>query len=232
MNKILEFETYLSISKTKFGIYLFDIKNKKNLYDKEVTFEKTNFINYSYLNKFLDENIFRIEKLIGGFIENIFLVIEDQNTLNIKIGIKQKNYQPSKSKFYMQSSITNAKDLFKENYPDETIMHIIINDYLIDGKRHYFLEDNLEFELLNLVIQFKSIPNEIINNLNKVIQNYQIKVTQYLEGNYIKNFSKKEEGMSLMAHNILNGFNENEVLIVQKNRKKLGFFEKFFQLFS
>ena len=72
-------------------------------------------------------------------------------------------------------------------------MHIIINDYLIDGKRHYFLEDNLEFELLNLVIQFKSIPNEIINNLNKVIQNYQIKVTQYLEGNYIKNFSKKRK---------------------------------------
>ena len=30
MNKILEFETYLSISKTKFGIYLFDTKNRNN----------------------------------------------------------------------------------------------------------------------------------------------------------------------------------------------------------
>ena len=40
MNKILEFETYLSISKTKFGIYLFDTKNKNNLYGKEIIFEK------------------------------------------------------------------------------------------------------------------------------------------------------------------------------------------------
>ena len=40
MNKILEFETYLSISQSKFGIYLFDPKNKNNLYGKEINFEK------------------------------------------------------------------------------------------------------------------------------------------------------------------------------------------------
>ena len=38
MNEILEFETYLSISQIKFGIYLFDTKNKNNLYGKEITF--------------------------------------------------------------------------------------------------------------------------------------------------------------------------------------------------
>ena len=43
MNEILEFETYLSISRTKFGIYLFDTKNRNNFYDKEITFEETNF---------------------------------------------------------------------------------------------------------------------------------------------------------------------------------------------
>ena len=35
-----------------------------------------------------------------------------------------------------------------------------------------------------------------------------------------------------MAFKILNGANENEVTIIEKNTKKLGFFEKFFQLFS
>ena len=74
MNKILEFETYLSISQTKFGIYLFDTKNKNNLYEKEIIFEKINFINYSHLKQFLDDNVFRIEKLVGKFIENIFLI--------------------------------------------------------------------------------------------------------------------------------------------------------------
>ena len=35
-----------------------------------------------------------------------------------------------------------------------------------------------------------------------------------------------------MTHRILNGYNENEVTFLPKNPKKLGFFEKFFQLFS
>ena len=232
MNKILEFETYLSISQTKFGIYLFDTKNKNNLYEKEIIFEKINFINYSHLKQFLDDNVFRIEKLVGKFIENIFIIIENENILNTQIGIKQKNYQPSKSKVYLQSSITNAKDLFRENYPDEKIMHIIINNYLIDGKNHVYLQDNLEYEQLNLVIEFKSISNEIINNLNKLLQNYQINIIKFLEGNYIRNFFNKEIELSKMAFDILNGYNVNEVIVVQKNTKKLGFFEKFFQLFS
>ena len=129
MNEILKFETYLSISQTKFGIYLFDTKNRNNFYDKEITFEKTNFINYLNLKQFLDDNVFRIEKLVGKFIENIFIIIENENILNTQIGIKQKNYQPSKSKVYLQSSIINAKDLFKENYPNEKIMHIIIKTF-------------------------------------------------------------------------------------------------------
>ena len=232
MNEILEFETYLSISQTKFGIYLFDTKNKNNLYEKEIIFEKINFINYSHLKQFLDDNVFRIEKLVGKFIENIFIIIENENILNTQIGIKQKNYQPSKSKVYLQSSIANAKDLFRENYPDEKIMHIIINNYLIDGRNYFYLQDNLEYEQLNLVIKFKSISRDTISSLNKVLENYQINITKYLDGNYVKNFNKEEIEISKMAFKILNGANENEVTIIEKNTKKLGFFEKFFQLFS
>ena len=232
MNEILEFETYLSISQNKFGIYLFDNKNRNNLYAKEITFEKTDFINRSHLKQFLDDNIFRIEKLVGKFIENIFIIIDDENILNTQIGIKQKNYQPSKNKIYLQSTITNAKDLFKENYPEEKIMHIIINNYLIDGKNYFYLQDNLQCEQLNLVIQFNSISIDTFHNLNKVLQNYQINITKCLDGNYIKNFNKEEMEISKMAFNILNGANKNEVIIIQKNTKKLGFFEKFFQLFS
>ena len=232
MNEILEFETYLSISQNKFGIYLFDTKNRNNVYDKEITFEKTNFINYPNLKQFLDDNVFRIEKLVGKFIENIFIIIDYENILNTQIGIKQKNYEPSKSNIYLQSSITNAKDLFRENYPNEKIMHIIINNYLIDGKNHVYLQDNLEYEQLNLVIHFKSISNEIIYNLNKLLQNYQINIIKFLDGDYVKNFFNKDIEISKMAFDILNGCNVNEVMVVQKNTKKLGFFEKFFQLFS
>ena len=232
MNKISEFETFLNVSKTKFGIYLFDTKNKKNLYSKEITFEKTNFINYFDLKQFLDDNVFKIEKLLGKFVENIFIIIDYASILDIQIGIKQKNYEPLKTKTFLQSSITNAKDLFKENYPDEKIMHIIIKNYLIDGKNYSYLQDNLVCEQLNLEIQFKSISNEIVYNLNKVLQNYQININKYVDGNYVKNYFNNDKETSKMTFDILNGSNENEVMFVQKNTKKLGFFEKFFNLFG
>ena len=232
MSENFELETYLCITPTKFGIYLLNTKKLKNLYHKEIVFEETNLINYSNLKHFLDENIYKIEKLVGKFIDNIFLLIENEKILNIKIGVKHKNYNTLIQKEYLQSSITNAKDLFNENYPKEQIIHIIINKYLIDHKSYSYIKENFEYNQLNLVIQFICISKDITKNLNKVLQNYQINITKYIDGNYIENFLKEDIEISKKAFNILNGCNDNEVMVVPKNIKKLGFFEKFFQLFS
>ena len=93
MNKDQELENYLFISPNKFGIYLFDKKNFKNLYKEEQKIDDyRNFINHNDLKKFLDNNIFKIEKLTGKFVENIFLIFEDKKIFNLEIGIKKKNY--------------------------------------------------------------------------------------------------------------------------------------------
>ena len=43
MSKDFEFETFLSISPGKLGIYLFDVKNQKNLYKEEkINFYESN----------------------------------------------------------------------------------------------------------------------------------------------------------------------------------------------
>ena len=91
MNEEIEFETYLSISPNGIGIYLLDTKNLKNLYKQELNYNENIYINgFSNLKKFLDNNIFKIEKLVGKFVENIFLIIESEKVFNLKIGIKKK----------------------------------------------------------------------------------------------------------------------------------------------
>ena len=86
-----EFETYLSISPSKFGIYLFDKKNSTNLYNEEIEIQnKTDLKDYNYLIEFLENNIFKIEKFIGKFIKNIFLVIENKRVLETNFGVKKK----------------------------------------------------------------------------------------------------------------------------------------------
>tara|TARA_Y100001970_G_scaffold246029_1_gene313564 strand:- start:1830 stop:2531 length:702 start_codon:yes stop_codon:yes gene_type:complete len=233
MNKDQELENYLSISPNKFGIYVFDIKSLKNLYKKELTLDNNeNYLNHNELKKFLDKNIFKIEKLSGKFVENISIVFEDKKIFNLEIGIKKKNNNITVTKQYLENLLIEAKDLFRENYQEQEIIHMIINKYLFDDTSHQSFKENLKCDHLSLEIQFKSIPRNIIYDLNKILENYQIKVARYLDEIYVKNFFEKDMELSEMTYKILNGCNENEVIFVPKNTKKYGFFEKFFQLFS
>ncbi len=86
-----DFETYLYLSSTEFKIFLFDKKNIKNLFQETIIIENHfDFIEFSELTQFLDKNIFKIEKLIGTFIKNIFLIIDNQDNLIIKLSNKKK----------------------------------------------------------------------------------------------------------------------------------------------
>ena len=233
MNKDDEFQYYLSLSPNKFGIYLFDTKNLKNLYNEEVTFSKNlELIDEDALKKFLDKNIFKIEKLTGKFIENIFLVYENNKILNLEFGIKKKNYNNLITRDYLKNVLIEAKDLFRENYQDQVILHMIINKYFIDEMICPTFEQNLKGDHLALEINIKSIPNYIINHLSKILENYQIKIIKYIDGNYLKNNFSNEMELAEKSYRILCGHNQNEVIFVPKNTKKLAFFEKFFQLFS
>ena len=92
--------------------------------------------------------------------------------------------------------------------------------------------NEIKSNYLGLEIQFISI-SVLINDLNKILENYQININKCLDKNYIQNFFiDKNIEITEMAHNIINGINENEVKVVPKNTKKAGFFEKFFQLLS
>ena len=230
----LEIETYLFISINKFEIYLFDKKKLKNLYKEKFNFENNSEnLDLITLTKFLDENIFKIEKLIGKFIKNIFLIIEIKELLNINLGVKKKNYDQLISKKNFEISLIEAKDLFNESFQDKKIMHMLINEYIVGDQSHLSYIDNLPGDSYCLEIEFKSIPSEIIFQLDKILEKYQIKISCCLDGGYIKKYFKNENmELSQMASKIQNGANENEVKLIPKNLAKIGIFEKFFQLFS
>ena len=233
MNKEQELENYLSISPNKFAIYLYETKSLKNLYKDELDISNNNnSLDLNILKKFLDNNIFKIEKLSGKFLDNIFFIINDRKILDLEIGIKKKNYKDFITKEYLENSLKEAKDLFRENYPNQEIIHMIINKYYINNKIYLSFEKNLKSDHLALEIEFKSISNNTIYDLNKILENYHIKITKFIDEGYVKNFFGKEMDLPEMSHKILNGYNENEVSFVTKNPKKLTFFEKFFQLFS
>ena len=233
MNKEQYLENYLSVSPNKLGIYLFDTKNLNNLYKEELILsENNNNLDSGIIKKFLDDNIFKIEKLSGKFVENIFLVLEDRKIFILDLGIKKKNYNVFITKEYLKNSLIEAKDLFRENYPNQQIMHMVIKNFFINNRCYSSFEENLRSDYFALEIKFNSISNIMVHNLNKILENYQIKIMKYLDGEYVKNLFLENNKLTEMSHRALKGFNENEVTFLTKNPKKLGFFEKFFQLFS
>ena len=86
-----DFSTFLYLSKSKYQIMIFDKNKLKNLYFEELKITNNcNFVDISNLSKFLDKNIYKIEKLVNNFITNIILIIENEDNLHVSISIKKK----------------------------------------------------------------------------------------------------------------------------------------------
>ena len=234
MTEELSFEAYLSLSQNKFQIYLLDKKSLKNIYKEEVYLENgSDLIDYNLLHRFLDKNIFKIEKLIGKFLRSIIVVLDNNQTLNCSIGIKKKNYSEKIDKNNLESSLAELKDLFKENYQNYKIMHFVINRCLIDGINYTSFDKEIIGEDMIIEVNFIFISNILIKEISNVLEKYQIKIDRLFEKKYIKNLFEGEHlDLPLIAFKIQSGHNKNEITLVPKSIKKRGFFEKFFQLFS
>ena len=84
-----------------------------------------------------------------------------------------------------------------------------------------------------LEIEFRFISEIYLLQINNILEKYQIKIVEYLDGAYINSYFKNENiNFIEMVFKIKNGYNLNEIKLVPKSHKNVGFFEKFFQLFS
>jgi hypothetical protein len=223
-----DFETFLYISKNKYQIFVYDKNNLKKLYHEEIG--NNDEIELNILSKFIDDNIYKIEKMIKNFIRNIILIIQDDKVLDIGISLKKKIYEKNIDQKQLENSLVEIKDIFKENYQDLIIMHMII----IEKENNFSLNnDNKNDDYLFLEVNFISIPNNFTFNFDKLLENHQIKIKRYMSAGYIKSFFDKESmELFVMANKLNDGLNKNEVQLVSKNKENKGFFEKFFQLFS
>ena len=215
-----DFETFLYISKNKYQIFVYDKYNLKNLYESQLKINDD--IDLNFLSKFLDENIYKIEKIISNFVRDIILIIDDDKIFNTNISLKKKNYNKHIDQKYLENNLKEVKDIFIESYQDQVIMHMVIVNKADANEDYSYLEVN-----------FISISNSFTLIFDKLLENHQIKIRKYMSGIYIKSFLREDETeLSVMANKLYNGLNKNEVKLISKTIENKGFFEKFFQLFS
>ena len=71
MIKDTDFEIFLYVTKDKYQIFVYDKNNSMNLYIDEIKNDEE--IELNILSKFIDKNIYKIEKMIKKFIRNIII---------------------------------------------------------------------------------------------------------------------------------------------------------------
>ena len=133
----------------------------------------------------------------------------------------------------MENSVVEVKDIFRENYQDQIIMHMIIVDNNKNENKLLLNNDNKNIDYMYLEINFISITNNFNFYFDKLLESHQIKISRYMSYKYIKShIGEDSTELSIMANKLNDGLNKNEVQLISKSVKNRGFFEKFFQLFS
>jgi len=204
-------------------------KNELILDKNEVDFEKKK------IKKFIDNNIYKIEKYIKQFVKNINLVVYDEKFLTIDVSIKKNipgEFNFEKERLNLLSKIKNEIEL---NYNELSIIHLLVNNYLVDDIDINFKknEDIIISKNFSIETKFILLPLKNIFEYRKIFANYQISVNKIISGQYLKDLSTLEQVNELeMALKIFLGDNSKEVILLSKSVENRGFFEKFFHLFS
>ena len=233
MKNNLRNKIFLFLSLNKFTIVALN-SNDEFVYIKEtLTNNKSNEIDLNFLDNFLNENIFKIEKELNEFVKNIFLIIDNQNIFSIYLSIKNKFDNIIINSNSVNKLLSEAKNCCKKTLENFDILHMKIDQFYIDGLYFKTLPEKKNCKNFSIEISFICLPKKLSKTIEDVLVKYQISLDKILSFNYLNNFlENKDDNLYTVAEKILDGFNENEVYITNKNSKKLGFFEKFFNFFN
>ena len=226
-------KTFIFVSSNKFIIISLGEANKIN-YKKETIFKSQNTkFDLDLFSEFLNENIFKIEKELGEFIKIIYLIIENEEIFSVDFSIKNKINDTSLNAKIINNLLIEAKNYCEETLKKLEVIHMKIDQFNIDNEQYNFLPDKDTCKSLSLDLSFICIPNNVLNNFEKVLNKFQISIYRTISYQYLHSFLNIDSNnLELVVQKILTGFNENEVILMKKKPKNPGFFEKFFNFFN
>ena len=234
MSKNLNFEAYLLVSPKKFLVSVKKKNNFDNIYQQEKNFKNDlEIIKLDELNEFLNENIYKAEKYLDNFIKDINLVLDCNQFFHVQLSLKMNNYGDLLKKKNLDYLLNEAKNQCRDTLRNKKIIHVIIDNYFVDNKIHKSMPQNLNCNFFSIDVSFICLPIDFLKNFEVVINKYQISINRIISYKYVRElFLNRNLDILKMTKDTIDGYNENEVVLVAKKLKKEGFFEKFFHFFN
>ena len=231
------FDIYLEFSFTKLNLSAFDQLNGKleHYKEKEYKFYFNNFkdLNFNELPKFVEENILELEKSIGVFIKDVYLIIETPQSITIELSVMKNNEGQKIIKQDAMYLVQDAKQQILKSNPDIGIIHILVEKYILDNVEYKFLPLKKKCKNFSINTKFVCFPKDLLKNFEELFFKQQIFINKFICFNYVKkfDFGNNQQNICERSKKIVEGINKQEVVSIPKTIKKKGFFEKLFHFF-
>ena len=233
-----KFDIYFEFNYSGLNLAAFGKTGGKLEYYKEQTY-KSYFDNYKELNfekldKLLETNILDIEKTIEEFVRDVYLIVETPQSTSIKLSVTKNNEGNKIIKEDAMYLVQDAKQQLLKSNQDLGIIHIIVENYVLDNVQYKFFPSEKKCTKFSVDILFICFPKDLLKNFERLFLKQQIYINQFVCSNYIKtfNFTNKGQNICECAKEIVLGANKQEVVSIPKELKKKGFFEKLFHFFK
>ena len=232
-----KFDIYFEFNYSGLNLAAFSKTSGKLEYYKEQTY-KSYFDNYKELNfkkldKLLEANILDIEKSTEEFVRDIYLIVDTPQSTSIKLSVTKNNEGNKIIKEDAMYLVQDAKQQLLKSNQDLGIVHIIVENYVLDNIEFKFLPLKEKCKKLSIDIQFICFPKDLLKNFEQLFLKQQIIINKFICSSYVKSFDFKDSEKILCERgkNIVKGINKQEVVSIPRTVKKKGFFEKLFHFF-
>ena len=209
--------------------------NYENKYSNSITLDFSSREGLENLSNIIRDNIIKIEKKIGEFVNEINIILDLNKSINIKLNIFKKKENLEVTREDIKYLIQDARQQIIEQNKNLTILHIVLENFYINKIKKTEISKNFSAEDFSIILNFICYPSEDILNFKNLLKKNQIKVNKFICSKYLESILEKDlpEELQISRAGIktIMGMNENEVQIVPKTSKKHPFFERLFKFF-
>ena len=227
---------YFGISDNKIHICFFE--KGQNYFKKSTNFEipdtLNNNLNFKIISSLLKNNIRKFEKSLGLFLTKGNISIQSKAYQRIVFSTKNI-FDEKKLDEKVISNLVKTGTQYFINYEKKlSIIHIIINKYIIDGKNYNYMPRNIKFKKIILEIELICLDKKLINKVSNLFKECNIEINKIVSFEYAKSFLNDEDDktMCISAKKVINGVNKSEIKIQDINQSKSTLFDRIFNFFD
>ena len=203
------FQTFFDCGSSKIRASIFNRNNRDDFFYTE----SESFLEQSDLELEIQKAIAYLEKESNEYINNINLMVDSNKTLSVGISLSKKLYGSQLIKTNVQFLVQEAKQQILKNYTNHNIVHIIINNYKIDGIDYSYLPDEIKCKSICLDMLFICLPNELTLYFKNIFSRLNITVNQIINSSYVRSISYKDNlNISGYVSFVDVGFNRTSII--------------------